>query len=333
MEALAAKDKNLVELDAEDRRPHEAVRGAVRAGRRADEEAAVARNAARAARARWTSSPRRRPWQMDSLRQSRAGPRRAAQGDPGLLQVARRSRQAARQAGRRSRGARGVRRADDRACGARAGARSQDGRDPRQDEAGRRGHAEGDAARTRSVAELDAQISRVTRPRAVRREARRPAERAERPQRRRRPQARGTARAPHRARDAEDARATASPRRWSTRSTSSMRVRALQTRLVPLVAELDDAARRDRRRPTSASTDVKFDEAAIVEQEKRLRGAGGREHGGGDRSRRAHAADAGARPRSSAARPRSRTSCSPSSIASRAGSATPSARSRRPRIS
>ena len=94
MEALAAKDKNLVVADAESRRPDQALRLALRAVRRPDEEAARARLAARAAQ------PGRRALQDDSrpdgLPQAEpTGSGLAAAGDPRLLQIARRNRQAA----------------------------------------------------------------------------------------------------------------------------------------------------------------------------------------------------------------------------------------------
>ncbi len=79
--------------------------------------------------------------QYDSLKQTPHRPRDAAQRDPGLPQVVRRHRAAARQARRRPRGARGVRRPPDVVQGAHAGARGDDGRDPRQAGLGRRGHA------------------------------------------------------------------------------------------------------------------------------------------------------------------------------------------------
>ena len=74
-----------------------------------------------------------------------AGPRPAAEGSPGVLQVARRDRAAARQARRRPPRARGLRGSDERLFGAGAGARGENARHPRADEARRGRHAEGHA--------------------------------------------------------------------------------------------------------------------------------------------------------------------------------------------
>ena len=127
--------------------------------------------------------------------------------------------------------------------------------------------------------------------------------------------------------------ATASARRWSTRSTSSRR----SARCRPRWCRSSPRSTRSRPRSTTArgarSAASKFDEAADHRAGEAARRAGRGQQGRRDRGGRARPPDAGARPRSSRARRASRTSCSPSSIASRAGSATRSARSRRPRIS
>ena len=133
----------------EGRRPHQALRLALRAVRRSDQEAARARLAARAAQPGGRSRQEdRRPDGLAQAEPARIS-NRCARRFSGLLQVARRNRQAARQAGLRPRRARGLQRADDRARHPRPRARSQDGRHPRQDDARRRRHPEGHAARTK----------------------------------------------------------------------------------------------------------------------------------------------------------------------------------------
>ena len=117
-------------------------------------------------------------WQLDSLRQSRQDLDALRERNPGVLQVALRSGEAGRQARRRSRRAGGVRRAHDgvRLVGARA--RGQDGRDPRQAEGGRRRDPEGDAPARIGRRARRADLARQ-RARAVRRGVRGPAQRAQ----------------------------------------------------------------------------------------------------------------------------------------------------------
>ena len=210
---------------------------------------------------------------------------------------------------------------------------AQDGRHPRQAEAGRGGHAEGDAAARIGGRARRADLARQ-RARAVRREARRPPERPERAQRRRRPEARRAARAARRARDAARRACDGlGAQMVDAQHKLEVGARAPGQRWCRWSPSVNAAQGRNRDRDTSGLDGVKFDEATIAEQEKRFAELVAASTAVGDRSRRAHAADAGARPRSWRGRRRSRTSCSPSSIASRAGSATRSARSRRPRIS
>ena len=178
-------------------------------------------------------------------------------------------------------------------CRARAGARSEDGRDHRQAEAGRRRHAEGDPAarigRRARRADLAGQ-----RARAVRREARRPPERPQHAQRRRRSQARRAADAARRARDAQELRATASATQMVDAQHKLDAVRALQTALVPLVAEVSSAEEPKSAPPSSASTARKFDRRRDHRAGEALRGTGGAEQGDRGRSRRAYPPDAGA---------------------------------------
>ena len=71
MEALAAKDKNLIELTQKVDGLVEAVRDAVRAGRRADEEAARRSRRCTSGSAQVDELAKKTSWQLDSLRQSR----------------------------------------------------------------------------------------------------------------------------------------------------------------------------------------------------------------------------------------------------------------------
>ena len=301
MEALGAKDKNLIELGQK-------VDGLTKRFEtlfaQADEltkKQLVARDAARAAR------PGRRAREEDVVADGRAppepaGPRRAAQGSPGVLQVARRDRPSCATSSAPIGTA--LEAFGDRMTG--FAARAPELEAKMDAILGKMKLVEeGTQKATRlheSVAELDAQISRVS--------ARVPfVEKLEGRlnglntlSARRRSQARGAARAAHRARDAQERLSTASARRWSTRSTSSRRCARCRRALVPLVAEVNDAQDGNRRR-RGAHRRRRSSTRRRSPSRRSASRSSWRRAGGRDRSRRAHAARCRRSRRSLAARP------------------------------